>query len=178
MRSTSRLAKLAALFGTASLAALAGSLTAQAQQPTTPTQPRTDWAEQLLERSQMSVWPVRSLRCIFSDGYTAAWNASGDVTLQANAWSGSPEPVFFDNINAPSGTARFIGNVGATDVLVIPSVRNVVFLERTPAGNLVMTTVYGGPRDGNWFPAVMSRHLTLIDSPIASSYHGRCLRTD
>lgn len=165
----------ACLAAVAFAAHLVADVPAAAQQPT---QPQIDGAEQLLRQSPGSVWPVRSLRCIFGDGFTASWVTPERVTLRANTWSSSPEPVFFDNINAQTGVARLIGNAGATDVLVVAGPRNVVFLEQTAAGNMIMTTVYGAPSDGNWFPAVMSRHITLTSGPFASSYHGRCLRTD
>ena len=60
---------------------------------------------------------ARSIRCELDKGTQASWDG-GNLKLE-DASMGKGGQVTFDSIDSKAGTARVIGNVGATDALLI-----------------------------------------------------------
>lgn len=118
------------------------------------------------------LFSAKSIQCKFGGGYSTSWE------------SGKPKSDFgdmgatitFDSINPQNGSARMIGNAGAADILAIPTETSLNFLERTPGGNLNLTTIfpYHDKQDSLHFIATMSRHVVTLKSPLPSQYHGTC----
>jgi len=91
--------------------------------------------------------------------------------------------LVFDAIDPTSGTARLIGNAGATDVTLSVNAKGLHFIEVTGSGNLMVTTVFrtaashGAP---GTFVFVYSRHFALgsaagdSNATIPSQHHGLC----
>jgi hypothetical protein len=75
---------------------------------------------------------ARSLQCL----YTSSVNTfvrSGHRTIEHTTEKGT---AIYDNINVIKGTARMVGNVGATDVVVwLDRIGSIWIRERTPFGN-------------------------------------------
>jgi len=78
--------------------------------------------------------------------------------------------LIFDSIDLTKGTARLIGNIGASDVVVIANASTLNFIEVTPVGYLNVTTLFHLPE----MPAVHSRHVVIIDEPMPSQRYGTC----
>lgn len=114
--------------------------------------------------------PFRSVRCTQERGTMAEWVNGRPVTDPASDTSS----YVFDGINAESGDARFIGNVGAADVFYVVAGRSLIFSEVTPAGNYIATTVFLVPLPDGSYPFVHSRHMSILGDPFVSQYYGRC----
>ena len=118
---------------------------------------------------------VDSVRCEFPWAAVTDWEKNSDPEIEKQ----NPEKMKFhiDSINREKKTARIIGNVGASDVSMIPGMYALNFIEITPPGGLNLLTIDREPleRDG-FFRAVYSRHSAL--SPlfsgtwIVSQYYG------
>jgi hypothetical protein len=81
----------------------------------------------------------------------------------------------FSAINIQKGTAKVIGNIRAADVLVRYTQGEIWFIETTPAGNLIVTTVFPmyvqGTED---FIIVESRHSMIGTSVLGEQSSGGC----
>lgn len=117
------------------------------------------------------LFAARSLKCKYPNNSYTRWD-SGRAAIELG--SDANMALHFDSIDKKAGSARIIGNQGAADVFVLPTVRGVHFLETTPSGNVNFTTVFAayakGTRD---FVSVTSRHIDL-NGPSPSQHHGTC----
>jgi hypothetical protein len=121
------------------------------------------------------LFAARSLRCEFDRGHAASWNTDTyELVIKEGTFSDPPTPLVFDNIDLTEGTARFVGNIGASDVTASASESGLWFLERTPAGNFNLVTVFATSTMAPEYPAVMSRHVVVGDEPVPSQYYGTC----
>jgi len=119
---------------------------------------------------------ARTIRCHLGKGAFAEWK-NGKVEIEISRWSKSPEAciLIFDSIDLKAGKARIIGNQGARDVIALATPTGITFIEKTPAGNINVTTVFAKYNDGSGdFTFVHSRHLMLIEGPLPSQYYGVC----
>lgn len=115
----------------------------------------------------------RSLKCTFQHGSTAKWK-DGRLKMETDR---STATIHFDNIDLQNKTARSIGNIGASDEILIVTASGITFVEQTAFGNLVFTTVFPYlNKEGN-FIAVTSRHMDMV-GPLPSQYHGACKKWD
>lgn len=126
-------------------------------------------AEEEINPALSSLYSAKTLRCAFPEGTQAEFKGE---SIEKTA-SSMDSLIIFDSINVESGTARMIGNVGAVDVTATISFHGVSFLEVTDTGNIVITTAYVGDSI-TLFPAVMSRHLTILQVPFPSQQYGWC----
>ena len=114
---------------------------------------------------------ARSFRCSFPQYATVDWDRD-----QPQLQTGTEDDFILqiDGVDYSTGDARMIGNVGASDLVVVSGVTTVSFVERIPSGEVNLTTVYAW-RDsmGLRFKAVHSRH-TAIFGPSPSQYFGYC----
>lgn len=107
------------------------------------------------------------------------------------------EGVITFDIDRTAGTARVIGNNGASDVVPAYAIDAVSFIEITPAGYIVLTTVFAErpkaealTERGNLlerrqllsqpveFVGVMSRHLSFFGTTAISQLSGWCWRLE
>lgn len=122
---------------------------------------------------------AKSLKCTFPWVAAAQWDRdepaprvrkNQDFTFQV------------DGINFGKGTARIIGNAGSDDLLAMKGENVIHFLERTPSGNLNVTSVWVWRSRSGRFKAVHSRHISTgvhapdvsVGGPFPSQNYGYC----
>jgi hypothetical protein len=115
-----------------------------------------------------------TIKCSFSSGVFTDFDTG--KPRSAPTKSGDLQDLIFDQIQQDSDKARFIGNAGATDVLVVRGRDSTNLIESTGSGNLNLTTVYRieklSPAAG--VPVVHSRHVATQNGLIPSQYWGIC----
>jgi hypothetical protein len=113
---------------------------------------------------------VRSLKCEFP-------------FLAVNEWEqDQPTPKLkkqdfafhIDGIDLSQGKARIIGNAGLEDLVTIVGNGVLHFVERTPSGNLNVTSVFATRLKAHKFKAVHSRHVFIAGGPLPSQAYGYC----
>ncbi len=116
---------------------------------------------------------VKSLKCTIGPGNSADWN-SGFPRPEKTGW-GKGNILHFDSINLKTKKARIIGNRGATDVVVMMTLKGIHFLEGTGSGNIIFSTVFFH-RTKKGYAFVTSRHLDFGfgNGPFPSQFHGTC----
>ncbi len=102
------------------------------------------------------------VRCDFDPGAGAYWS-EGNVHTHGVSYSGGQ--IVYQSIDIQSGTAQMTGMPGATgsttgelDVRVSANDAGVHFAGFTPAGSLIVTSVYATVDQSGRYSAVMSRH--------------------
>lgn len=115
---------------------------------------------------------AKTFRCTFNAKAFAEMN--GDV----------PKPktgveqfdLIFDQINLEKGTARLIGNIGASDLIVLNGLNRISLLEVTDTGNVQITVIYAVQNADGQFKAVHSRHTAWEGRRLLPSQsYGSCL---
>ena len=82
----------------------------------------------------------------------------------------------FTNLDADSGTAMLVGNIGAGTVEFRKQAAQWQFIELTPSGNMTLTSVFAPPSVGEALPAVLSRHILIAPGNVSiSQYAGSCV---
>ena len=125
------------------------------------------------------LFSARTLTCEWGQGTTANWDDGSQPSLEQGSFGAG---TIFDAIDTEAGTARIIGNAGSGDVSVVVTPVGLTFIEQTGAGGLNVTTVFTHFVEPENLVvseyaariAVTSRHITLIDRPFPSQYHGSC----
>ena len=113
----------------------------------------------------------QSFRCNFSDGFSTNWDSGKASSVRG----GKMAEMVFDQLDTKNGTGRMIGNAGVENVQVIRGDGSIHILERTPTGNLNITTIFGPiQKNPNEFPVVHSRHINIMGGPFPSQYVGLC----
>jgi hypothetical protein len=79
----------------------------------------------------------------------------------------------FAGLNPQQGKAQLIGNAGASDLRFWKGAWTWNFVEVTDTGNVMTTTVFD-TSNGKDFPAVHSRHTSVVGEPLSSQYRGIC----
>jgi hypothetical protein len=79
----------------------------------------------------------------------------------------------FAGLNPQQGKAQLIGNAGASDLRFWKGAWTWNFVEVTDTGNVTTTTVFDAS-NGKDFPAVHSRHTSVVGEPLPSQYRGIC----
>ena len=115
---------------------------------------------------------ARSLHCTYTSAVTT-WVRHGRRTVDQTHDKGS---AVYDNINADKGTARVIGNAGASDLVVwFDRSGSLWMLERTPSGNEVVTTVVPMyAEDTDSFVVLESRHTFTGPTVTGETHYGTC----
>ena len=112
-----------------------------------------------------------TLKCSFTASASTEFKA-GQRAISSTKDEGQST---FSTINIPKGTAKVIGNIRAADVVVRYTQGEIWFIETTPAGNLVITTVFPmyvqGTED---FVVVESRHSMVGTSVLGEQASGSC----
>lgn len=169
---------LAPLLGCRSTAEIKPEVPAELRAPTPPptsteAAPQNASLPSAYEVALRRLLGVRSLKCEFTASASVNWD------------SGSPRgeggndhlAIHFDTIDVKKGEARVIGNQIATDVVAAATTAGLTFVERTEAGNFIMTTVVPWRGNEGDFAAVMSRHIVLVGfykPPMVSQLYGSC----
>jgi len=119
---------------------------------------------------------AKSLKFISKKSCTAEWkNGKPELTVDNEVTEKEFPYLIFDSIDLKKGTARLIGNQGASDVKVIATLAGLTFIEQTDLGSVNITTVFASCIEGTEeYIAVHSRHIDLGILPLLSQIHGIC----
>jgi hypothetical protein len=127
-----------------------------------------------------SLLKAKSLKCYYSEGYTGIWD-DGKLKIDKGHFGTSERDsaIVFDSIDLKKGTARLIGNQGSSDVIALATQSGISFIEKTPVGYLMVTTVFAYYKKGtDEFVCVYSRHVGSFSplklGPMPSQWHGTC----
>jgi hypothetical protein len=112
----------------------------------------------------------RSLKCTYTLASNTRWKGRGVQVKSVNEGM----IVSFDSINYEHRTATVRRNQLTSDVQVLPTASGISFLELTPSGSVIITTVFPAFADDEKFTAVMSRHVLMMGDPVPSQWHGTC----
>lgn len=128
-----------------------------------------------LSHIQARLFDAKRLACEFGQGTVA--NYEGVVGIDSGPELEADDtltPSVFTDIDLAAQRARF----GDAQVAVYQSGPALHFVETTPVGNLILTTVFATTfNDSGDFVAVTSRHIGQGipgPPPIPSQFHGRC----
>lgn len=119
-----------------------------------------------------NLFNIKTLKCEFCLGLTVNWDKGVPVYSESN----STMSFFFSAIDPQNRTATIIGNGGSAKVSVlINKIKGISFIEQTPSGNLIFTTIFNTLlASTNKYIAVHSRHVDIFN-PFPSQYHGECV---
>ena len=150
--------------------ALALSLPANARAQDTELQALRD----SIARIESRLFSATNLHCEYGEGTFASYEGSflGPAAGPALERDDTLTPARFTNIDLDRRTA----NLYDTQVAVFRSGPLLNFLETTPLGSLVLTTVFAATFNSGAYVAVTSRHIGNVAGapPMPSQYHGSC----
>ena len=84
-----------------------------------------------------------------------------------------PMTITITGINEKDHSATLVGNLGASPLLFFSNPLRWVFVEITPIGNVMTTSMMVPSASGETY-AVHSRHAWLLDSGLISQWAGTC----
>ncbi len=121
-------------------------------------------------------WADYLYTCNFEYYYSFRFPISDQKDLKAEDFLGIKKEDDFSImfIVRDDGSASMIGNIGTSPVTVIQQYggNSLSFVERTPFGNIMLTTI-----DGSTMNAVHSRHyLGLVGPFMPSQSYGSCIK--
>lgn len=122
-----------------------------------------------LASSALAQGQPNAFKCSFESGYF--------TVFEGNVFKNEPQEgmaFVIASINFDAGTAQIVGNLGASDLIILPGRENMHFIEHTGSGNLNLTTVYTGTASDGRFLAVHSRHVGTGADPWISQFYGLC----
>jgi hypothetical protein len=112
----------------------------------------------------------RALVCSFSTVFISQFE--GD-------WTTKSQQEKFDltiaAIDVKNSTAQLLGSQGASDIAAFAGLDILNFLEITGVGNQTLTTVFLGKRRNDAHPAIHSRHMSILGTPVVSHFRGYCV---
>lgn len=114
---------------------------------------------------------AQGFQCVFTTYGAAAWTGEAARVIPGDDNFGFQ----ITNINMRRGVARFSAGAAAVEVTARLSDTGFNFIEQTPAGNFILTTIFSAGGSADRYVAVHSRHLgDLTTPPSASQYYGTC----
>jgi hypothetical protein len=115
----------------------------------------------------------KSLSCTFEIGMTHVYDASRFTHEKA-----APLAFGIASIDAGRQTADLKTEQGTGSLRVVQAVNAMHFLEVAIEGALYITTVFDKDDSTGTYPAVHSRHFSLLGQPIVTQYQGSCRETE
>lgn len=115
-------------------------------------------------------WPNK-LICDFSNGSSWTYDAG-----QFKSQSSAPLKFEIDSIDLENQAAKLVGSKGKTagKLRVVRAINANHFIEVATEGYLNLTTIYDVDPKNGVHPAVHSRHLGIVGSPVFGQYTGFC----
>ena len=114
----------------------------------------------------------KSFACKFTNGVTQVYE-KGRFTPE----SAAPLAFGIAAIDAAKQTADLKTERGTGSLRLVQAVNATHFLEVAIEGALYITTVFDKDDDKGAYPAVHSRHFSLLGQPIVTHYQGFCEET-
>ena len=118
------------------------------------------------------IFEAKTVKCVYPTTAIVNWEELDDPDPEIDE-PDKPLEYTFDSIGQKQ--ARLIGNVGASDVVVVRTGEGLHLLEILPFGSVNTTTIYPNRENvsGGDFASVSSRHPYLF-GPIPSQHYGKC----
>ena len=118
------------------------------------------------------IFEAKTVKCVYPTTAIVNWEELNDPDPEIDE-PDKPLEYTFDSIGQQQ--ARLIGNVGASDVVVVRTGEGLHLLEILPGGSINTTTIYSSRENviGGYFASVASRHPYII-GPAASQSYGKC----
>jgi hypothetical protein len=118
---------------------------------------------------------VKSLLCTFT-AHSDTTFENGHRKIESAASNGLDlAPVTYDNIDVARGTARIITNNGAADLTAKWQADALWLIETTPAGNVIVTTIFPKYAEGTHdFIVLESRHSSIGRFVLGEESSGSC----
>ncbi len=110
-----------------------------------------------------------ALTCTFSAGVVQTFENGGFKEEKVNQLT-----LAVGDINLERQTAALITSQGRGELKIVRAIGANHFLEVVAEGFLNMTTIYDPVDNSGVRPAVHSRHLGLLGTPVVSQYYGTC----
>ena len=120
-----------------------------------------------------SRWHVTPEEIAASLARQAARRLRSARTLRCS-FEGFSTDFVFDGIDYDAGTARMVGNAGSAPLGAFMGANGATFIEITPTGNVMTTTVFAWWGADRRYVAVHSRHTAIGGDPIPSQVEGAC----
>lgn len=122
--------------------------------------------------SDKRIFEAKTVKCVYPTTVAVSWEVLDEPDPEIDE-SDKPLEYIFDSIGQQQ--ARLIGNVGASDVVVVRTGEGLHLLEILPAGSVNTTTIYSSRENvpGGYFALVASRHPYFI-GPAPSQSYGKC----
>jgi hypothetical protein len=119
------------------------------------------------------IFEAKTVKCIYPTTAIVNWEELDDPDPEIDE-PDKPLEYTFDSIGQQQ--ARLIGNVGASDVVVVRTGEGLHFMEILYFGSVNTTTIYSSRENalGGDFASVASRHPNLGLGPIPSQHYGKC----
>jgi len=117
----------------------------------------------------VSAQAAGGFNCVFPSGKVHTFE--NDVFQEDNASKLSFE---IGDIQLDRQTASLVTPQGKGGLKIVRAIGANHFLEVITEGFLNITTIYGAAASDGSFPAVHSRHIGLLGTPVVSQYHGTC----
>lgn len=120
--------------------------------------------------SVAQAWP-KKLVCDFSNGSSWTYDSG-----KFKSSSSVPLKFEIDSIDLEQQKAKLVGSKGkkAGKLRVVRAINANHFIEVATEGYLNLTTIYDADPDKGAHPAVHSRHLGIVGSPVFGQYNGYC----
>jgi len=114
----------------------------------------------------------------FAAGILACSFPSGTLnTFENEVFQSAPtKPLSFDigDIDLKGQTASLLTKDGKGALKIVRAIGANHYLEVITEGYLNITTIYDGKAADGSLPAVHSRHIGLLGTPVVSQYYGTC----
>ena len=119
---------------------------------------------------------VKSLRCSFPTYAATRWQTDASPATV----SGSEDFSFsIEQIDIRRSRARIVAGAAFAAATAMLTETSLNVIEPTPLGNLMLTSVFIGGREGTKYLAIHSRHVGDLDAaPTPSQHFGSCTVTN
>ena len=117
----------------------------------------------------LSVSAAESLVCTFPSGMVHTFENEVFQNAPAN-------PLSFEigDIDLRAQSASLVTAKGKGNLKIVRAIGANHYLEVITEGYLNVTTIYDGEASDGSLPAVHSRHIGLLGTPVVSQYYGTC----
>ena len=120
----------------------------------------------------ISAQAANGFSCVFPSGKVHTFE--NDVFQEDSA---SKLAFEIGDIKLDRQTASLVTPQGKGDLKIVRAIGANHYLEVITEGFLNITTIYGAAASNGSFPAVHSRHIGLLGTPVVSQYRGTCKKT-
>jgi hypothetical protein len=119
------------------------------------------------------LFEAKTLVCSYGEGTTGEWS-NGAVKLEQDNF-GKQNTITISSIDYKKSAAKIVGSGGTFPLMAIINQSGAHFIEQTGTHNLIYRTVFFKYVDNTRkLSSVMSRHVSMMTTPLPSQYLGSC----